>query len=94
MKFWQNNRLDGTFEAPVEQLVAQFRVSIWWAADLDIESAVRGFLTDAAGPVRAVWDDEADLVELCVAALVAGWTPMPHLGGPPRPDTALFAGRS
>ena len=77
MKFWQNNRLDGNFEAPVEQLVAQFRASTWWTADLDLESAVCGFLTDAAGPVRAVWDDEADLAKLCAAALVAGWTAAP-----------------
>src|SRR5664280_1624056 len=27
MRLWQNNRLDGTFEAPTEQIVSQFRVS-------------------------------------------------------------------
>ena len=58
MKFWQNNRLDGTFEASIEQIVAQFRASTWWTADLDLDSAVRGFLIDANGPVSAVWDDE------------------------------------
>ena len=30
MKFWQNNRLDGIFEASIEQIVAQFRASTWW----------------------------------------------------------------
>ncbi len=68
MKFWQNSRLDGTFEAPFDQLVAQFRASAWWKADLDLKSAVCGFLTDFEGPVSAVWDDESDLVELCLRA--------------------------
>jgi len=65
MKFWQNNRLDGTFEASIEQIVAQFRASTSWTADLDLDSAVRGFLIDADGPVSAVWDDETDLAEVC-----------------------------
>ena len=51
MKFWLNNRLDGTFEVPIEQIVAQFRESAWWTADLDLDSAVRGFLLDTGGPV-------------------------------------------
>lgn len=74
MKFWRNNRIDGTFEAPIEQVVTQFRASTWWTADLDVESAVRLFLTDTDGPVSAVWDDEADLAEVCARALAAGWT--------------------
>ncbi len=73
MRFWQNSRLDGTFDAPFDQLVAQFRVSWWWSADLDLDAAVRGFLTDIDGPVSAVWDDEADLVELCARVRAAGW---------------------
>jgi len=68
MKFCQNSRLDGTFEAPFDQLVAQFRASAWWSADLDLKSAVCGFLTDIEGPVSAVWDDESDLAELCLRA--------------------------
>jgi len=52
----------------------QFRASTWWTADLDVESAVRLFLTDTDGPVSAVWDDEADLAEVCARALAAGWT--------------------
>jgi hypothetical protein len=78
MKFWCNNRLDATFEAPIKQIVAQFRVSTWWVAGPDLESAVRGFLTDAGGPVNAVWDDEADLAEICAEALAAGWTAVPE----------------
>ena len=74
MKFWQNNRLDGTFEASIEQIVAQFRASTWWTADLDLDSAVRGFLIDADGPVSAVWDDETDLAEVCAQARAVGWT--------------------
>jgi hypothetical protein len=74
VKFWQNNRIDGAFEAPIDQVVTQFRTSTWWTADLDVESAVRLFLTDADGPVSAVWDDEADLAEVCARALAAGWT--------------------
>ena len=50
MKFWQNNRLDGTFEVPIEGIVAQFRESAWWTTDLDLDSAVRGFLLDVNGP--------------------------------------------
>ena len=57
MRFWQNNRLDGTFEVPIEQIVTLFRASAWWTADMDLDSAVRGFLLDAEGPVSAVWDD-------------------------------------
>jgi len=71
MTLWQNYRLDGTFEAPTEQIVAQFRVSDWWTADLDLDSAVRGFLTDIDGPIDAVWDDEADLAEICAQARAA-----------------------
>ena len=74
MRLWQNYRLDGTFEAPTEQIVAQFRVSDWWTADLDLDSAVRGFLTDIDGPINAVWDDEADLAEICAQARAAGWS--------------------
>lgn len=74
MKFWMNNRLDGTFDVAVEQVVAQFQVSPWWVADLDLMSAIRGFLTDPAGPIRAVWDDEADLIKVCAQAESAGWT--------------------
>ena len=74
MKFWQNNRLDGTFEASIEQIVAQFRASTWWTADLDLDSAVRGFLIDVDGPVSAVWDDETDLAEVCAQARAVGWT--------------------
>ena len=75
MKFWLNNRLDGTFEVPIEQIVAQFRESAWWTADLDLESAVRGFLLDTGGPVSAVWDESADLVaEVCAHARAMGWT--------------------
>jgi hypothetical protein len=74
MRLWQNNRLDGTFEEPTEQIVAQFRVSDWWTADLDLDSAVRGFLTDIDGPVNAVWDDEADLADICAQARAAGWS--------------------
>ena len=71
MKFWQNNRLDGTFETSTEQIVAQFRASTWWTADLD--SAVRGFFIDSDGPVKAVWDDERDLAEVRDRARAAGW---------------------
>ena len=74
MKFWLNNRLDGTFEVPVEQIVAQFRESAWWTADLDLDSAVRGFLLDAGGPVSAVWDEQADLAEVRAQARAMGWT--------------------
>lgn len=74
MKLWQNDRLDAFFEASIEQIVAQFRVSDWWMADLDLDSAVRGFLTDIDGPVNAVWDDEADLAEICAQARSAGWS--------------------
>ena len=74
MKFWQNNWLDGTFEASIEQIVAQFRASTWWTADLDLDSAVRGFLIDVDGPVSAVWDDETDLAEVGAQARAAGWT--------------------
>ncbi|HZY00347.1 MAG TPA: hypothetical protein VFE92_12800 [Dermatophilaceae bacterium] len=74
MRLWQNNRLDGTFEEPTEQIVAQFRVSVWWTADLDLDSAVRGFLTDIDGPVNAVWDDEADLADIGAQARAAGWS--------------------
>ena len=73
MKLWQNNRLDAAFETPIEQIVVQFRASDWWTADLDLDSAVRGFLTDINGPVNAVWDDEADLAEICAQARSAGW---------------------
>jgi hypothetical protein len=73
MKLWQNNRLDAVFEASIEQIVAQFRASDWWTADLDLDCAVRGFLTDSNGPVNAVWDDEADLAEICAQARSAGW---------------------
>ena len=59
MRFWQNSRLDGTFEASLD--------------DLDLDSAVRAFLTDGNGPVSAVWDDEADLLELCIRVRAAGW---------------------
>ena len=65
MRFWRNNRLDGTFEVPIEQIVAQFRASAWWTADTDLDSAVRGFLLDADGPVSAVWDDRNDVAEVC-----------------------------
>jgi len=74
MRFWQNNRLDRTFEVPIEQIVAQFRASAWWTADLDLDSAVRGFLLDADGPVSAVWDDRNDVAEVCAQARAAGWT--------------------
>ncbi len=74
MKLWQNDRLDASFEASIERIVAQFRVSDWWTADLDLDSAVRGFLTDIDGPVNAVWDDEADLAEICDRARSAGWS--------------------
>jgi hypothetical protein len=73
MRFWQNNRLDGTFETSTEQIVAQFRASTWWTANLDLESAVRGFLIDFDGPVKAVWDDERDLTEVCDRVRAAGW---------------------
>ena len=66
--------LDGTFEASIEQIVAQFRASTWWTADLDLDSAIRGFLIDADGPVSAVWDDETDLAEVCAQARAVGWT--------------------
>src|SRR5664279_2841082 len=60
MKLWQNDRLDAFFEASIEQIVAQFRVSDWWTADLDLDSAVRGFLTDIdrsmlSGTTRPTW---------------------------------------
>lgn len=74
MKLWQNNRLDASFEASIEQIVAQFRASGWWTADLDLDSAVRGFLIDIDGPVKAVWDDEADLAEICAQVRSAGWS--------------------
>ena len=74
MKFWQNNRLDGTFEASIEQIVVQFRASTWWTADLDLDFAVRGFLIDADGPVSAVWDDETDFAGVCAQARAVGWT--------------------
>ena len=74
VKFWLNNRLDGTFEVPIEQIAAQFRESAWWTADLDLESAVRGFLLDTGGPVSAVWDESADLAEVCAHARAMGWT--------------------
>jgi len=75
VKFWLNNRLDGTFEVPIEQIVAQFRESAWWwTADLDLDSAVRGFLLDTGGPVSAVWDEQADLAEVCAQARAIGWT--------------------
>ncbi len=73
MRFWQNSRLDGTFEASLDDLVAQFRASAWWSANLDLDSAVRAFLTDGNGPISAVWDDEADLLELCIRVRAAGW---------------------
>jgi hypothetical protein len=74
VKFWQNNRLDGTFEVPIEGIVAQFRESAWWTTDLDLDSAVRGFLLDVNGPVSAVWDEQTDLAEVCAEALAMGWT--------------------
>jgi len=45
----------------------------WWTAELDLDSAVRGFLIDSDGPVKAVWDDERDLAEVCDRARAAGW---------------------
>ena len=74
MKFWKNNRLDGTFDVPIEQIVALFRASVWWTADLDLDSAVRCFLLDADGPVSAVWDEQTDVAEVCAQARAVGWT--------------------
>jgi hypothetical protein len=74
MKFWQNNRLDGTFDVSIENVAAQFQLSNWWTAELDLEYAVRSFLIDAAGPISAVWDDERDLARVCAVARAAGWS--------------------
>ncbi len=75
MKFWQNNPARRHLRASIEQIVAQFRAPTWWTADLDLDSAVRGFLIDADGPVSAVWDDETDLAEVCAHTRRAvGWT--------------------
>lgn len=82
MRFWPNNRLDGSFEAPVQYVVDQFRASAWWTANLDLPAAIRGFLTDTDGPISAVWDDEADLTDLCDQAHAAGRTGAPAQSPP------------
>ena len=75
MKFWQNNRLDGTFERRSSRSWPSFGRRLGGPADLDLDSAVRGFLIDADGPVSAVWDDETDLAEVCAHTRRAvGWT--------------------
>ncbi len=67
MKFWKNNRLDAEFDMPTEQVADLFAASEWADVPWLIDRALRGFLTDQAGPVSAVWDDEQafdELVEL------------------------------
>ncbi len=65
MKLWQHDGVDGTFDAPVARLVAQFRGSTWATRDLDIAAAVRSFLTDTDGPISALWISDAELDDLC-----------------------------
>jgi hypothetical protein len=70
MRFWRNDRLvaEASFELPAELVVAQFIASSWSQAALPLHDQMRGFLTDQAGPVRAVWNDAADLARLCELA--------------------------
>jgi len=58
MKFWKNNRLDAEFDLPIEQVATLFAESEWAALPWLLDRSLRAFLTDQAGPVCAVWDDE------------------------------------
>ena len=64
MRFWRNNRLDGEFEMAPERVVEMFEQSPWWSVDTSLDRNLRAFLTDPAGPISAVWDNENDYDDL------------------------------
>jgi hypothetical protein len=71
VKFWKNNRLDATFDLPVEQLAVMFAESPWAGVPWLIDRRVCAFLTDTDGPVSAVWDDQQSYEQLVDLALAA-----------------------
>jgi hypothetical protein len=58
MKFWKNNRLDAEFDLPEAEVARLFAESEWADNPWPLDRRLRAFLTDPAGPVSAVWDDE------------------------------------
>ncbi len=71
MRFWRNNRLDGEFEMPAAEVVELFAASAYWEArGVPLDRRLRLFLTDSAGPIAAVFeeDDYAQLFDLVLDA--------------------------
>ena len=73
MRFWRNNRLDAQFELPADQVVDLFRHSRWWTMPGPLDRSLQAFLTDPAGPISAVWDDQDAYQDLHRLAMDAGW---------------------
>jgi hypothetical protein len=73
MQFWPNNRLDAQFELEPRRVVALFRESRWWTTPWSLDRSLPAFLTDADGPISAVWDDDDAYQDVYRLALEAGW---------------------
>lgn len=73
MKFWRDNRLDAEFELAPARVVELFHASAYWRVDWPLERSMRAFITDADGPISAVWDDDEAFEEILRLSLDAGW---------------------
>lgn len=74
MRFWRNNRLDGEFQMSIEDVAALFDRSD--LADFDrnpysLDRRLRFFLTDPAGPISAVWDEDDGAYEALLVRVAA-----------------------
>jgi len=74
MKFWRNNRLDAEFRLEPAQVVELVKHSKYWQ-QWPLESSLRAFMTDSAGPISAVWDDQDGFDETYRLARAAGRDP-------------------
>ena len=86
MRFWCNNRLDCEFALPAAQVVELFAASQYWDRQgVPLDHRLRLFLTDSAGPIASVFEEDeyAALFELVLDVYrERKHSPMSRLGGP------------
>ena len=74
MRFWKDNRVEGGFDLPVEQIAAMFAESGWADMPLRVDRLLRVFLTDPAGPTGGrVWDDPGGYQQIIDLILERRW---------------------
>ena len=83
MRFWKNNRVEGGFDLPVEQIAAMFAESGWADMPWRVDRLLRVFLTDPAGPTGGCrWDDPGGYQRVIDLILERRWQrrhpPTPH----------------